>query len=117
VDLLFENLGALGLLLLTQYLSQTDKLGIHWFAVCALLCHDVALHSVNPHSSSYFNPVFDYVLKPNICHQLHHACCHAGNENGDEGYILFTAFRHLDAKKRKADTEKYNKIFKTSFCF
>lgn len=109
LDLVLENTGAPSLLLLGQYSFGFD-LGVHWFAVAMLTCHDGSLHSVNPYSSMYFNPILDYLLKGNICHQLHHAL--------NKGYLLFVPYRHLwSSAARRADVEKYNMIFKTDYSF
>ena len=121
IDLVLENTGAPTLLLLVQYLYVTlmikggvgeqqqqpppDGIGVHWFAVSLLTSHDGSLHSINPYSAMYFNPLLDHLMKGTICHQLHHAL--------NKGYILFVPYRHLwSPAARRADIDKYRSIFK-----
>jgi len=59
----------------------------------------------------YFNPLLDYLLKPNIYHQLHHAV--------NKGYLLFVPYHHVSKApaRQRVDTDEYNRVFKTSFTF
>jgi len=93
---------------MVQYLLGLD-VGIHWFVGVLLTFHDGALHSINPYSIMYFNPILDNRLKGNVTHQLHHAL--------NKGYYLFVPYEHFDADARSKDVQKYNKVFKTTFTF
>ena len=107
VDLFIENAGAPALLLAIQ--SMTGRhVGFHVLAIFLFLFHDGAVHSVNPYSAMYFVPVLDYFLKPNICHQLHHAVPH-------KGYTLGFPYHHLIPSKRQHDIDYYNKSFGTNY--
>ena len=109
VDLLVENVGAPFLLLGGQYVLGLP-VGLHWFTGALLTVHDGALHSVNPFSVMYFNPIFDWLLEPNVNHQLHHAL--------NKGHYTFVPWEHaLSPAKRTADCNRYNQVFKTNFVF
>ena len=106
IDFLIENAGAPVLLLAFQY-ATGNPVGFHLLVPYLLSFHDGALHSVNPYSAMYFIPLLDYIFKPTIYHQLHHAVPH-------KGYMLFIPYHHLIPSKRQKDIDYYNKIFKTS---
>ncbi|CAB9525774.1 expressed unknown protein (Partial), partial [Seminavis robusta] len=107
-DLLIENAGAPALLLAFQYFSGSE-VGFHLLVPYLLSFHDGALHSVSPYSAMYFCPILDYVLKPTIHHQLHHAIPH------NKDYLLFVPYRHLIPRHRQADIAYFNKVFDTNF--
>ncbi len=107
-DLLIENSGAPLLLFLLQY-QLGIKPGISWTSLTVFFRHDFGLHSVNPYSVMYFNPILDFMFKPNICHQLHHAL--------NRDYTLFVPYGHILPSRRKRDEKKYNEVFKTTFSF
>jgi len=107
-DLLLENVGAPPLLFILQWILPQHSVGLHSFAAALLTAHDGALHSINPYSAMYFNPLLDHLMKGNVCHQLHHAL--------NKDYLLFVPYAHLwSTEKRRYDIEKYNKCFKTNF--
>ena len=105
VDLIIENVGAPFLLFGLQLVLQRP-VGIHWFVGVLLTCHDGALHSVNPHSAMYFNPVLDAIFKGNVHHQLHHAL-------NKKSHLLFVPWSHMLPARRHADCELYNRVFCT----
>lgn len=108
LDLAVENGGAPMLMLLVKHLLglpvHLSLTSLHLFFL-----HDVGLHSVNPYSTMYFNPILDYFLSPNICHQLHHAT--------KKDFILFTPFHHVMPSLKREDERRYNQTFKTDFTF
>ena len=106
LDLIIENVGAPFLLFGLQ-LALGYSVGIHWFVGVLLTCHDGALHSVNPFSAMYFNPVLDAALKANVHHQLHHSL--------NKGYYLFVPWSHVLPSRRRADWARYNRVFGTDF--
>ena len=61
-DLIIENVGA-PFLLFCRDSSSPGGARIHWLVGVLLTSHDGALHSVNPHSAMYFNPVLDRIFK------------------------------------------------------
>ena len=93
-DLIIENVGAPFLLCAAQLLAGR-RVGIHWLVGVLLTSHDGALHSVNPHSAMYFNPVLDRIFKANVFHQLHHAT--------SRGYYRFVPWAHVLPARRRAD--------------
>ena len=107
LDLLIENVGAPFLLFALQR-AMGYPVGIHWFVGVLLTCHDGALHSVNPYSAMYFNPLLDGIFRANVHHQLHHAL-------GQKGYFLFVPWAHVLPERRRADCELYNRVFGTDF--
>jgi len=108
LDLVIENVGAPFLLLAGQY-ALGVPVGIHWMSALLLTFHDGALHSINPYSVMYYNPLLDYQLQANVHHQLHHAL--------NRGYLMFIPYHHVFKSSQKVDTDKYNSIFKTNFTF
>ena len=123
-DLLVENVGAPFLLLGAQYCAQrlfpsahavasssspSVQVGLHWLTGLLLTFHDGGLHSINPFSVMYFNPLLDRFLEPNVMHQLHHAVV--------QGYYLFVPWHHLLPGRRRADCDRYNRVFNTDFDF
>ena len=108
VDLLIENVGAPFLLFALQR-ALGLRVGVHWYVGLLLTCHDGALHSVNPHSAMYFNPILDAVFKANVHHQLHHAL--------NKDYYFFVPWAHVLPARRRADCDRYNKTFETDFAF
>ena len=108
LDLLIENVGAPVLLFGAQWMLGLT-VGIPWMASVLLTFHDGALHSVNPYSVMYYNPVLDHLLQPNVHHQLHHAL--------NKGYYLFVPWGHVLPDRRRADCRRYNEVFKTDFTF
>ena len=106
LDLIIENVGAPFLLFTAQFLLGLP-VGIHWYVGVLLTCHDGALHSVNPFSVMYYNPLLDGVFKGNPTHQLHHAL--------NREYYCFVPWRHVRPSRRRADCERYNRVFGTDF--
>ena len=107
-DLIIENVGAPFLLFAAQLLAGR-RVGIHWLVGVLLTSHDGALHSVNPHSAMYFNPVLDRIFKANVFHQLHHAT--------SRGYYRFVPWAHVLPARRRADCARYNEVFDADFEF
>lgn len=104
-----QNVGAPFLLFGLQYLLN-QRIGIHWLVGVLLTFHDGGLHSVNPYSVMYFNPLLDYLLEGNVTHQLHHCL--------NKGYYLFVPWKHLISREgRRRDCVKYNKVLKCDFDF
>jgi hypothetical protein len=108
LDLMVENTTAPLLLFFFQH-QLGMKPGVSYTTITLFFRHDFALHSVNPYSVMYFNPILDFWFKPNIFHQLHHAL--------NKDYILFVPYCHILPWERRKDERKYNEIFKTTFSF
>ena len=56
-----------------------------------------------------YNPLLDLVFKGNVNHQLHHAVA--------AGYYLFVPWCHALPGRRRADCDRYNRVFGTDFDF
>jgi len=67
---------------------------------------DVAVHSLNPYSACYLNPVVDYLCRPTVCHNLHHALT-------NQHFEVFPLAHVLSSAARKKDVKQYNDIFGT----
>jgi len=108
IDLFIENGGSPMLILLVKYLLGLP-VELSFSSLLLFTAHDVGLHSINPYSTMYFNPILDYFLSPNICHQLHHAT--------HKDFITFTPFHHVIPSLKREDERRYNQTFKTDFTF
>jgi hypothetical protein len=108
IDLIIENAGAPGLLLILQYLLGI-RLGMSWETLCLFFTHDYGLHSINPYCVMYFNPLLDYIFYPNVTHNLHHIF--------KKEYLLFVPYSHILPSNRKLDGRKYNLALQTEFSF
>mmetsp|Transcript_42918 Transcript_42918/g.49480 ORF Transcript_42918/g.49480 Transcript_42918/m.49480 type:complete len:341 (-) Transcript_42918:174-1196(-) len=111
LDLFIENLGAPILFSCLQYMLGMYRIGVSMNTLVLLNLNDVGLHSVNPFSIMYFNPILDAMLYPNICHHLHHTPKYQNT------YICFTPYHHLllSPHLKRVDMRRYDENFKTNF--
>lgn len=79
---------------------------IHLGAFVLSIIADTNLHSANPYTVYFYNPILDHFMNANICHQLHHSI--------NAGYLTTIPFHHLIEGKQK-DMQKYNMYCKTNF--
>lgn len=84
---------------------------VHLLSLLFSIWTDANVHSENPYSQCIGNPVLDWYLKPNICHNLHHAF-----EN-DPRYMVVWPFHHFRRRGLEADVAKYNRAMKTEVNF
>jgi len=82
---------------------------MHMASFALTLISDVQVHSVNPYSVCWFNPLLDWIFLGNVQHNLHHA-------KGKGHYMIFP-WHHLNATWRSEDIEEYNKIMNTEWEF
>jgi len=68
---------------------------------------DIQIHSANPYSITFINPILDYFVMSNVAHQIHHAV-------RDDNYT-FIPYHHLIPGRRQKELEKYDEIMETSF--
>jgi len=81
---------------------------VHLGAFYLSLMSDLNLHSMNPYTVIFFNPLLDLLLKPNVTHNLHHAI--------NVGYMTTVPYDHLLSRAaRQRDMDKYNKVCKTHY--
>jgi len=107
LDLILEFGAALPI-----YLTCKDFLGldprIHFLAHSFGLATGIQHHSANPYAVYLFNPLLDYLSRPTLTHNLHHAI--------QNDYHLFVPWSHfVSPESRHNDIEKYNKQMKTHF--
>jgi len=107
LDLLAEFGAGLPVLLVGKKLLGLDP-AIHLLSHHLILLFGFQHHSGNPYAVYLFNPVLDYLSRPTLCHNLHHAI--------QRDYHLFVPYSHfVSAKNRHKDIDKYNKHMKTAF--
>lgn len=81
---------------------------VHLGSFYLSLMSDLNLHSMNPYTVIFFNPLLDLLLKPNVTHNLHHAI--------NVGYMTTVPYDHLLSRAaRQRDMDKYNKVCKTHY--
>ena len=106
-DLLAEFGAGLPVLLLSKKLLGLDPT-IHLLSHNLILLFGFQHHSGNPYAVYLFNPVLDYLARPTLCHNLHHAI--------QNDYHLFVPYSHFFLpESRHNDIDKYNKHMKTVF--
>lgn len=84
---------------------------LHVLAYMFSIWTDGNIHSMNPYTQAIGNPVLDFLLKPNIVHNLHHSC------ETDPRYMTVFPFHHFRPSDRQADVAKYNKLMNTNVDF
>jgi len=105
-DLFIENVCAPVIFLFAKFLLFGGYPSMHIFSYILLVIEEGNLHSVNPFTIIYFNPVFDYFFKSTITHNLHHTF--------SKGYLTFLPYKHLLKSEREKDVNVYNKFYETS---
>jgi len=124
VDLFFETfVGCFTLLflkfcVLSAYHGHVVTPQVHFAAFLFMLTTDLNLHSGNPYSVIYFNPIFDWVFLSNLAHNLHHIPLAKRKEFG----VMWDTpipWRHANpwSGSRARDVRLYNEVFGTNFNF
>lgn len=81
---------------------------VHLGSFYLSLISDLNLHSMNPYTVTFFNPLLDLLLKSNVTHNLHHAV--------NKGYMTTVPYDHLLSRKaRQRDMDLYNRVCKTHY--
>ena len=94
------------LLGLKFFLGMPPKVHFITCAFWVIMNHHA--HSMNPYAVFFFNPVLDYLMRPTITHNLHHAV--------QRGHYIHVPWSHLFFQGSKAsDIGLYNKLMKTDF--
>ena len=104
----FQVGGAIALLFNAVVLGRPS---VHLLSLLFSIWTDGNVHSENPYSQCIGNPVLDWYLKPNICHNLHHAF------ESDPRYMVVWPFHHFRRRGLEADLAKYNRAMKTEVDF
>jgi len=106
LDLFAENLVSP-----LAYTALCTAIGVnpvsHFSTVAFSAFMDIQIHSVNPYSITFINPILDYFLMSNVSHQIHHSC-------QTENY-MFIPYHHFIPGARQKECEKYDRIMGTSF--
>jgi hypothetical protein len=80
---------------------------VHLLSAALITWTPPNLHSENPFTQASGNPILDYIFKPNIAHNLHHAF------QLDPLYMASTPMHHWNPSDRAADVDRYNEIMKS----
>jgi len=81
--------------------------GMLWQGVMMQFHFDTVIHSVNPYTAAFLNPVLDWFCLANISHNLHHAVVN--------DYYPALPLNHIyDRKSAFSDIAKYNKLMGTN---
>jgi len=83
---------------------------VHFLSFMYLVWTDTLIHSLHPYSAVFGNPITDYLMKPNIEHNLHHML--------QNQYFMENSMEHMFVKgKLEKDLALYNKICETKFSY
>lgn len=121
-DITIENGSGPTLLLIFKFIIQSLYHGkpvlpsIHLAAYIFVSITDISIHSSNPFSVVYFNPLLDWMFLSNIAHALHH-CPKQFRDIWGFQYYTQWPWHQIYPSKRKADIERYNEHFDTNFEF
>ena len=107
VNLLLEDVGAPFLICGFMWIIGLSGVQFPIYSVHLLALFDGGIHSVNPFTILFWNPVIDSLLNANIVHNLHHA---KGNK-----YLTTVPLYHLRVASRKADEMEYDRVMRTRF--
>lgn len=122
LDLALENTSGPALLLIAKFIClsiynwQATAPTIHLAAYMFVSITDVSIHSANPYTVVFFNPILDWAMLPNVCHALHHVPKDI-RETWDRQYFNQWPIHHLWPSNRQADVARYNQHFGTEFTF
>jgi len=104
LDIMLENAFGVLILLPLRYLLYGDA-SFHMMSYIVVFWLDFTSHSANPYTATFLNPILDYLMRPNVVHNLHHAVIN--------DYFTLIPFYHISPARRKADLEVYNSKFET----
>lgn len=121
VDIILENGSGLVLLLAMQYCFNPNVVpSINMAGFIMLAGCDVNIHSLNPYTVCFYNPILDSMLKATVSHNLHHAL-NIGHYTVWPMHELTGVYAY-DARTSKNDDGSpakdwatYNRVMKTNF--
>lgn len=82
---------------------------LHLASVLIMLFSDITLHSCNPCTVTFFNPLLDLLMKGTLSHSLHHAKM--------TGHYAVFPWHHLSENGLDQDVAQYNALMKTEISF
>ena len=85
------------------------KPSLHFASFILLAMTDMNVHSCNPFTIGFFNPVLDGLMKCALSHNLHHAL--------NRDHYTVWPFHHLSKYGQDQDVAEYNAVFKTKIFF
>jgi len=117
-DLIGENLIGPALFCLVKLLFGGSSFSIHYASFFLSVVCDQTVHSLNPYTITFWNPLLDNSLRPNLSHNLHHS--------SKVGHYTIWPLHQIQGvsgpnNKGKArdtfnfDIDDYNKTFDTQF--
>jgi len=107
LDVFLENLIGPFIVIIFNYFTY-GTLTVHFMSFIFIVWSDVLAHSLNPYSALFGNPIVDYLMKPNVEHNLHHMLINQ--------YFMLNSLEHLFVKgKMDRDLALYNKVCDTKF--
>jgi len=120
LDIIVENMIAPAVLLGVKTTFCGASPSLHFLSFILLGVTDMQCHAVCPYSVGFFNPVLDYLMNPNISHQLHHAL-NMGHYTVWPWHQLKGIYHYDFAEKSNVDGSverdfaTYNKVLGTCF--
>jgi hypothetical protein len=108
LNLLIEDGGAPILLWLLLYIVGLGEMRIPIYSIHLLTLFDGGIHSINPFTVLFWNPVVDCMMNANITHTIHHVVRNR--------HITTVPLHHLlTPGARKVDELEYDKLMNTRF--
>jgi len=109
LDLIIENvIGVAFIAMFNTMLYGTYS--VHLLSFFYLVWTDALIHSNNPYSAVFANPILDYLMKPNVEHNLHHILL--------TDYYMINSYQHLFVRgKIEKDIALYNELLETKFSY
>jgi sterol desaturase/sphingolipid hydroxylase (fatty acid hydroxylase superfamily) len=106
-NLFLEDAGAPLLLAALLNLCGFGEVRIPIYSLHLLALFDGGIHSVNPYTVLFWNPIADYFMNANVTHGIHHS-------RGSK-HITTVPIHHLfSSGARKRDEHEYDSLMKTS---
>ncbi len=116
---LFAEDGAGPLLLVGIKALAGGAANVHYASYLLTVLCDQCVHSLDPYTAVYWNPLFDNIMRCTVSHNLHHSL--------NRGHYTIWPLHHIigvDSPNNKSgsalsgfesDIEEYNKVFDTNF--
>jgi hypothetical protein len=105
LDLLIENAApTLYLLLVKAMLGMPFQVKLA--SIILLGIQHIGIHSCNPHTVYFFNPLLDHWFKVNLQHALHHAVQHSAHED-----VTVVPWEHFHSARRQRAISQYERVF------
>jgi sterol desaturase/sphingolipid hydroxylase (fatty acid hydroxylase superfamily) len=106
VNLLIEDAGAPFMIWLLLYLLGFDEVRIPIYSLQLLALFDGGIHSINPFTVLFWNPLADYWMNANIIHNIHHA-------TNSRHFTTVPLHHLLTTQARKLDEMEYDRVMGT----